>query len=164
MKRLLKSHYLTAYLMASICIFLIAVQTISPLFVRIFISSDDTVSFLTLIERVRVEALLANNTSSYYGTLTKQHIEQLLDRLDDVVDRENGFSLKTEAFSNTTLNSLVLANVVDEILRYYGGSFGMLPNGLLNVSALLTNNNYSKTSMVDDLKYQTSHSNMLSGH
>lgn len=150
------SQYLSAYLMASICIFLVAAQPVSPLVAHIFISSDDTVSFLTLIERVRVEALLANNTSTYNGTLTRQHIEQLLDRLDDAVDRENDFSLKTEAFSNATINALVLANVVDEVLRYYGGSFGLLPNALLNMSLLVNNSQDKTAAMVDELKYQTS--------
>ncbi|HEY7108436.1 MAG TPA: hypothetical protein VH415_03315, partial [Nitrososphaeraceae archaeon] len=98
---------------------------------HIFVSSDDNAAFLTLIERVRVEALLANESLHSNLTSSNEHIAQLLDRLDDVVDSENYFVVKSEQFSNATVDALFLANVVDEILQYYGGAYGILPNIML---------------------------------
>lgn len=103
-------------------------------YAHIFVSNDDNSSFLTLIERVRIESQLVNNTIRTNLTSTQEHIEQLLDRLDDVIDSDNYFTIKSEQFGNSTVNALLLANIVDEILRYYGEAYGILPNIMLNMS------------------------------
>src|SRR5262249_18177418 len=103
---------------------------------HIFVSSDDNASFLTLIERVRIEALLANESLHSNLTSSNEHLAQLLDRLDDVIDNENYFVVKSEQFVNSTVDALFLANVVDEILQYYGGAYGILPNVMLNMSSM----------------------------
>jgi hypothetical protein len=103
-------------------------------YAHIFVSNDDNSSFLTLIERVRIEAQLVNSTIRTNITSAQEHIEQLLDRLDDVIDSDNYFTIKSEQFGNSTVNALLLANIVDEILRYYGEAYGILPNMMLNMS------------------------------
>src|SRR5690349_16743443 len=103
---------------------------------HIFVSSDDNASFLTLIERVRIEALLANESLHSNLTSSNEHLAQLLDRLDDVIDNENYFVVKSEQFNNSTVDALFLANIVDEILQYYGGAYGILPSVMLNMSSM----------------------------
>jgi len=103
-------------------------------YAHIFVSNDDNSSFLTLIERVRIEAQLVNSTIHTNLTSAQEHIEQMLDRLDDVIDSDNYFTIKSEQFDNSTVNALLLANIVDEILRYYGEAYGILPNIMLNMS------------------------------
>jgi hypothetical protein len=103
---------------------------------HIFVTSDDNASFLTLIERVRIEALLANESLHSNLTSSNEHLAQLLDRLDDVIDNENYFVVKSEQFNNSTVDALFLANIVDEILQYYGGAYGILPSVMLNMSSM----------------------------
>jgi len=103
---------------------------------HIFVSSDDNASFLILIERVRIEALLANESLHSNLTSSNEHLAQLLDRLDDVIDNENYFVVKSEQFVNSTVDALFLANVLDEIIQYYGGAYGILPNVMLNMSSM----------------------------
>ena len=104
---------------------------------HIFISDDDNSSFLTLIERVRTEIKLANNTLQNNDTSSQEHIEQSLDRLDDIIDNENYFSINSDQFNNRTVNALLLANVIDDALRYYGGAFGLLPTVTTNMSNMM---------------------------
>lgn len=104
---------------------------------HIFISDDDNSSFLTLIERVRTEIKLANDTLQNNDTSSQEHIEQSLDRLDDIIDNENYFSIDSDQFNNRTVNALLLANVIDDALRYYGGAFGLLPTVMTNMSNMM---------------------------
>jgi hypothetical protein len=60
----------------------------------IFVSNDDTSSFLALLERVRIEARSVNDTMPTNLTAAQEHIEQLQDRLDDIIDIENYFTVK----------------------------------------------------------------------
>ena len=69
---------------------------------HIFVSSDDNAAFLTLIERVRIEALLANNSLHSNLTSSNEHLAQLLDRLDDVIDNENYFVVKSLCEKSTS--------------------------------------------------------------
>lgn len=101
---------------------------------HIFISNDDASSFLTLLERVRIEALLVNKTMFSNLSSAQNHVEQLLDRIDDIKDSENDFYIQTIQFKNTTVNWLLMANLLDEVLTYYGGSFGILPHIMINMS------------------------------
>ena len=128
---------------------------------HIFVSSDDNAAFLTLIERVRIEALLANDSLHSNLTSSNEHLAQLLDRLDDVIDNENYFVVKSEQFSNFTVDALFLANVVDEILQYYGGAYGIpistMPS-MSSMSYMSANSEIDKpnpSSIIDMAKYQT---------
>jgi hypothetical protein len=86
-------------------------------YAHIFISGDDNSAFLTLLERIRIEALLVNNTIYTNTTAAQQHVFQLLDRIDDIVDSENEFSIKSIQFKNSTVDALLLANLVDEVVK-----------------------------------------------
>jgi hypothetical protein len=110
--------------------------------------SDDNASFLTLIEKVNVEAQLVNNSlssSSINLTSAHEHIEEIIDLLDDIVDSDDYYTIDRGQFNNSTVNALVLANVVDEILRNYGRAFGVPSNTMLNM-----NNMVNMMKMVDD--------------
>jgi len=113
-------------------------------YAHIFVSNDDTSSFLALLERVRIEARLVNDTMPTNLTAAQQHIEQLQDRLDDIIDIENYFTVKSVQFDNSTVNALLLANIVDEVLTHYGGAYGILPNIMLNTSYMSTGLNPDK--------------------
>jgi hypothetical protein len=63
-------------------------------YAHIFVSNDDMSSFLALLERVRIEARLVNDTMPTNLTAAQEHIEQLQDRLDDIIDIENYFTVK----------------------------------------------------------------------
>jgi hypothetical protein len=85
--------------------------------------------------------------------------------LDDVIDNENYFVVKSEQFNNATVDALFLANVVDEVLQYYGGAYGILPNVMLNMSSMSSMGSSmsassdlrvgNPTSVFDIDKYQT---------
>jgi len=110
--------------------------------------SDDNASFLTLIEKVNVEAQLVNNSlssSSTNLTSAHKHIEEIMNVLDDLVDSDDYYTIDRGQFNNSTVNALVLANVVDEILRNYGRAFGVPSNTMLNM-----NNMVNMMKMVDD--------------
>jgi hypothetical protein len=108
---------------------------------------------------MRVEAILANNTVYANATAAQQHVLQLLDRIDDIGDSENEFNIKSIQFKNSTVNALLLANLVDEVLTNYGGSYGILPNIMLNMSYVdpnLYNKTTKSSSIADANKYETS--------
>jgi hypothetical protein len=129
-------------------------------FAHLFISGDDNSAFLTLLERIRIEALLVNNTLYSNNTAAQQHVFQMLDRINDIGDSENEFNIKSIQFKNSTVNALLLANLVDEVLTNYGGSHGILPNIMLNMSSMAPDisNKISKSSssIIDMDKYQIS--------
>jgi hypothetical protein len=58
-------------------------------------------------------------------------------RLDDFIDNENYFSIDSDQFNNRTVNALLLANVIDDALRYYGGAFGLLPTVMTKMSNMM---------------------------
>jgi hypothetical protein len=165
------NEFVNAQLVLFIIIFCYASYQAPCLFscvnAHIFVSSNENAAFLTLIERVRIEALLANDSLHSNLTSSNEHLAQLLDRLDDVIDNENYFVVKSEQFSNSTVDALFLANVVDEILQYYGGAYGILPNVMLNMSSMSTMHSMSSmstnseihkrnpSSIIDMAKYQT---------
>jgi hypothetical protein len=132
---------------------------------HVFVSNDDNAAFLTLIERVRIEALLANESLHSNLTSSSEHLAQLLDRIDDVIDNENYLVVRSEQFNNSTVDALFLANILDEILQYYGGAYGILPNVMLNMSSMSAMSpmsaanseihKISNSSIVDIAKYLT---------
>lgn len=101
---------------------------------HIFISDDDASSFLTLIERARVEALMANNTAMENLTKSQEHYSKLIKNLDDIIDSENEFEISSDQFDNSTVNALLFANLMDEVLKNYGASYGILPSVMTNMS------------------------------
>ena len=126
---------------------------------HIFISDDDASSILTLLEKLRVEALLANNTMSQNITYGQEHLSKLIDSIDDISDSENEFDVNSRQFDNSTVNALLLANLVDEVLRNYGMSYGIVPSVMINMSYISPNliNTVNKSeSLIDADKYMVS--------
>jgi hypothetical protein len=126
-----------------------------------FISNDNASSFLTLLERVRIESLLINDSMHSNLTSAEEHELQLLDRIDDITDSENEYTIRTKEFDNSTVNALLFANILDEILRYYGGAYGILPPIMLNMSSMTSGAQMSLNNgtlpITNQEKYKTSH-------
>ena len=127
---------------------------------HIFISDDDASSILTLLEKLKVEALMGNNTMIQNMTKSQEHLTKLIDSIDDISDSENEFDFNSEQFDNSTVNALLFANLVDEVLRNYGMSYGISPTIMTNMSYLSTPDlpdTTNKTgSLVDVDKYMIS--------
>ena len=105
-------------------------------YAHMFISNDNASSFLTLLERVRIESLLINDSMHSNLTSAIEHEAQLLDRIDDITDSENEYTIQTAEFNNSTVKALLFVNILDEVLRYYGGAYGILPPIMLNMSSM----------------------------
>lgn len=127
---------------------------------HIFISDDDASSMLTLLEKLNVEALMANNTMIQNITKSQEHLSNLINSIGDINDSENEFDFNSEQFDNSTVNALLFANLVDEVLRNYGMSYGISPTIMTNMSYLSTPalpDTINKTeSLVDVDKYMIS--------
>ena len=73
------------FMMLICCIAYLNPYLFSGVSAHIFVSSDDNAAFLTLIERVRIEVILANESLHSNLTSSNEHLAQLLDRLDEVI-------------------------------------------------------------------------------
>lgn len=128
-------------------------------YAHIFISDDDASSFLTLLERLRVEALMANNTITQNVTNSQEYLSRLIESIDDISDSENDFEISSKQFDNSTVNALLFANLIDEVLRNYGMSYGIVPSIMVNMSYMSPNliNTVNKSgSLIDIDKYMIS--------
>jgi hypothetical protein len=91
-------------------------------------------TFISLAYEADVELLLANSNFPSNITLALYHSKnavELLDdayRLDDVIIDDTDFVRKyneAQNSKNATIQALVIANIVDLILREYGEAFGI---------------------------------------
>ena len=126
---------------------------------HIFISDDDASSVLTLLEGLRIEALLANNSITDNITYSQDHLSKLIESIDDISDSENEFDIDSKQFDNSTVNALLFANLIDEVLTNYGASFGVSSNVMTNMSYLspnLTKNTNKNEGLIDNDRYLTS--------
>lgn len=144
----------------SICSVYISLSTVHNALGHIFISDDDASSMLTLLEKLKVEALMGNNTMIQNMTKSQEHLTKLIDSIDDISDSENEFEFNSKQFNNSTVNALLFANLVDEVLRNYGMSYGISPRIMTNMSYISTPalpDTINKTgSLVDLDKYMIS--------
>jgi hypothetical protein len=62
-------------------------------YAHIFISDDDASSFLTLLEKITIEALMANNTVMQNVTNSQEYLSRLIESIDDISDDENDFEI-----------------------------------------------------------------------
>lgn len=146
------------------CFGFLSLNILSPIvyqkgYGHIFISDDDASSVLTLLERLRIEALLANNTITKNTTYSQEHLSELIKSINDISDSENEFDINSRQFDNSTVNALLFANLIDEVLINYGASFGILPNFMTNMSYLspdLTSTLNKSESLIDNNKYMIS--------
>lgn len=146
------------------CLGFLSLNILSPIIYQkgyghIFISDDDASSVLTLLERLRIEALLANNTITKNVTYSQEHLSNLIKSIDDISDSENEFDINSRQFDNSTVNALLFANLIDEVLINYGTSFGIFPSVMTNMSYLsssLINTVDKSDSIIDSDKYMMS--------
>lgn len=126
---------------------------------HVFISDDDASSVLTLLERLRIEAQLTNSTITENVTNSREHLTNLIKSIDDISDTENEFDINSKQFGNSTVNALLFANLLDEVLVNYGASFGIPSNIMINMSYLSPNliNTVNKSeSLLNNNSYMTS--------
>lgn len=122
-----------------------------------FSITDDS-ALLTLIEQIKVETelvneyILANNSIS--ANEHAKNAANLTNSLNDKL-RQNRVVDITQAYTNGLYNSttlaLVVANLVDEILRNYGSAYGITYDltNMSNMMAIMSNNNNSSSSPID---------------
>src|ERR671910_1274913 len=89
-------------------------------------------TFITLVYRAQVELSLANGSFPLNVTIALDHAEDAAQLIDDayyfdeeIVDDADFTRKYNEALNsrNSTIHALVIANIVDQILREYGKAF-----------------------------------------
>src|SRR5918994_5965877 len=101
-----------------------------PVYAHNFIP-DDLSTFLTLVYRTQVELLLTNINFPSNASLALEHAENTADLLDDAFylgdSRDDTDFVKkyNQALNNrnSTINALVLANILDQVLTEYGKAY-----------------------------------------
>lgn len=121
-------------------------------YAHLFISDDDASSILTFLEKIRLEAALANSTLGKNSNSSQEHLSKLIKSLDDFTDNENEFVVDSKQFNNSTVNALVLVNILDEVLRSYGKTFGITPSMMTNMSNMNMSSNTTKISSKNGLE------------
>lgn len=121
---------------------------------------DDNASFLTLVEKINVESQLANSMLSTNLTSTSKHIDQIFDLLDDMTDSTGYYEIDSRQFNNSTVNALLLANIVDEVLRNYGRAYGIPSNFMLNMANMPNMETMSNNSNANSVTNATEQSNI----
>src|SRR5918995_1244344 len=89
-------------------------------------------TFITLVYRAQVELSLANGSFPLNVTIALDHAEDAAQLIDDayyfdeeIVDDADFTRKYNEALNsrNSTIHALVIANIIDQILREYGKAF-----------------------------------------
>lgn len=139
-----------------------------------FSITDDS-ALLTLIEQIKVETelvneyILANNSIS-----ANEHAKNAANLTNDLNDklRQNRVVDITQAYTNGLYNSttlaLVVANLVDEILRNYGSAYGITYDltNMSNMMAIMSDNNINSSSSPIDMRIDAGNTSISShgGH
>jgi hypothetical protein len=134
------------------------VYTIQTVYAHYF-SKDDAALFFTLIHQINVETQLVNTNFPSNVTLAIEHAENTAELLNEVYQFSEGIADDTDFIReyneqlnniNSTVQALILANVVDEILRNYGDALEV-DYDLTNMSNIVMSNmSRSTTMMIDD--------------
>jgi hypothetical protein len=132
--------------------------TIQTVYAHYF-SKDDRASFLALIHQINAEIQLTNTDFPSNVSIAIEHAENTAELLkkvyqysEDIVDDSDFIREYNEQLNNTnsTVQALTFANVVDEILRNYGNALEVNYD-LTNMSNLVMSNvSHSATMMMDD--------------
>jgi hypothetical protein len=120
---------------------------------------------LALIHQINVEIQLINNDYPYNVSIAIEHAEDTAELLkkvyqfgEDIADDNDFIREYNEQLNNTnsTVQALILANVVDEILRNYGNALEV-DYDLTNMSNMVMSNasHYSMMMMGDGMKNST---------
>lgn len=106
---------------------------------------NNLATFLTLVYRAQIELSLATNNFPFNVTLAMDHAESAAKLIDDayyfdedIVDDTDFIRKYNEAFntSNSTIHGLVIANIVDQVLKEYGEAFD-IDYDLTNMSNMM---------------------------
>ena len=119
---------------------------------------NDSATFLTRVYRGEVELSLAKDNFPSNVTLALDHIDNAAEVMnkafhtdEDIIDDTDFIAKYKKALSdtNSTVHALVLANIVDQVLREYGDAFD-IDYDLTNMSnMIMTSANTTMTSMSD---------------
>jgi hypothetical protein len=131
-----------------------------------YFSKDDRASFLAIIHQINVEIQLINTDFPSNVSIAIDHAENTAELLkkvyqfgEDIVDDNDFIREYNEQLTNTnsTVQALILANVVDEILRNYGNALEV-DYDLTNMSNIVMSNASHSTMMMmmgDGMKNST---------
>jgi len=123
------------------------VYTVQTVYAHYF-SKDDAALFFTLIHEINVKTQLINANFPSNITLSIEHAEDTAELLNDIYQFGEGIADDTDFIreyneqlnnTNSTVQALILANVVDEILRNYGDALEV-DYDLTNMSNLVMSN------------------------
>jgi hypothetical protein len=139
------------------------VYTVQTVYAHYF-SKDDAALFFALIHEINVKTQLINANFPSNVTLSIEHAEDTAELLNDVYQFDEGIADDTDFIreyneqlnnTNSTVQALILANVVDEILRNYGDALEV-DYDLTNMSNLVMSNMSLSTTttmtMADSMK------------
>jgi hypothetical protein len=110
---------------------------------------NDSSTFLSLLDRAEVELLLATTNFPSNMTLALHHsrdavkLMNILYRMDDDVIDDTDFMNKYNGISNSrnsTIHALVIANIIDQVLREYGSAYD-IDYDLTNMSNMMNQKN-----------------------
>jgi hypothetical protein len=127
---------------------------------------DDTATFITLVDQTKIELMLANNNFPSNVTIALDHAEDAATLMnsvynfdDDITDDTDFIRKYSEDMSslNSTVYAMVLANIVDEILRKYGKAYD-LDYDLTNTSNMIMISDTNSSSFMN--MHGSQHSNM----
>lgn len=133
------------------------VYTIQTVYAHYF-SKDDAALFFALVHEINVKTQLINANFPSNVTLSIEHAEDTAELLNDVYQFGEGIADDTDFIreyneqlnnTNSTVQALILANVVDEILRNCGDALEV-GYDLTNMSNLVMSNvsNTTTTTMM----------------
>jgi hypothetical protein len=138
------------------------VYTVQTVYAHYF-SNDDAALFFALIHEINVKTQLINANFPSNITLSIEHAEDTAELLNDVYQFDEGIADDTDFIreyneqlnnTNSTVQALILANIVDEILRNYGDALEV-DYDLTNMSNLVMSNMSLSTTtmtMADSMK------------
>jgi len=134
------------------------IYTIHNVYAHYF-SKDDRASFLALIHQINVEIQLINTDFPSNVSIAIEHAENTAELLkkvyqfgEDIADDNDFIREYNEQLNNinSTVQALILANVVDEILRNYGNALEV-DYDLTNMSNMVMSNaSHSAMMMMGD--------------
>jgi hypothetical protein len=134
------------------------IYTIQTVYAHYF-SKDDAALFFALIDEINVKTQLINTNFPSNVTLSIEHAEDTVELLNDVYQFGEDIADDTDFIReyneqlnniNSTVQALILANIVDEILRNYGNALEV-DYDLTNMSNMVMSNaSHSAMMMMGD--------------
>jgi len=120
---------------------------------------NDSATFLTRVYRSEVELSLAKDNFPSNVTLAQDHVDNAAEVMnkafytdEDIIDDTDFIAKYKKALSdnNSTIHALVLANIVDQVLREYGDAFD-IDYDLTNMSNMMIMTPANTTTSMSDM-------------